>query len=86
MWSFPLTLLIGILFISDIHPQAWQCYDLLEQCINDNDGFLDISKINSSNINYFCENYTQSFIPCLANGVSYANFLFIVDFFSFIRF
>lgn len=70
MWRFPVTLPLALLSISTIHVEAWQCYHLLEQCTNSSDSFLDINKINSSNINYFCENYTQSVIPCLANEVS----------------
>uniref|UniRef100_A0A0R3RPF7 Transmembrane protein n=1 Tax=Elaeophora elaphi TaxID=1147741 RepID=A0A0R3RPF7_9BILA len=77
MWLFLLTLLLGILPNSNIHVQSWQCYDLLKQCTSSNDSFLDINRINSSTINYFCESYTYSIIPCLAGemkekpGVTY---------------
>ncbi|VDK77160.1 unnamed protein product [Litomosoides sigmodontis] len=67
MWSFPLTSLFGILFISNVYGVAWECVNLLKQCTNGIDSFLDINEINSSNINSFCESYTQLIIPCLAN-------------------
>ncbi|KAL3998701.1 hypothetical protein ACH3XW_16090 [Acanthocheilonema viteae] len=67
MWSFSLTFLLGILFINNVHAEIWQCDDLLKQCTNSSDSFLDINKVNASNIKYFCENYTQLIIPCLAN-------------------
>nr|CDQ01893.1 Bm1011, isoform a [Brugia malayi] len=70
MLPFLLTFLLDILFINDIHAQEWQCYDVLKQCISGNSNLLDINMINSSNINHFCETYTQLIIPCLAKRMN----------------
>lgn len=73
MWS-----LFGILLISNVYAEVWKCFDLLKQCTDDSDSFLDINEINSSNINNFCTNYTQLIIPCLANEVIYTLFIYLL--------
>lgn len=75
MFLLTFTSLFIILFPGDTRAHEWQCNDLLNQCINDTDNFLTISAISSSNIDYFCDNYTQFIIPCLANEVSCRNFV-----------